>query len=154
MYPLASPSAAARQSTAPSLPSSATHLVDHVDEGADVVVLEGHENFDREFRGEVLQPSTAHLLDELGLLQYVLDRPHSLLDAGRVAVVIVAGGQGTRLGFDGPKGTYPIGPVSKASLFQIHAEKIVALSRRHGALVPLYIMTSPENHRATQEFFR
>ena len=50
--------------------------------GADVVVLEGHENFDREFRGEVLQPSTAHLLDELGLLQYVLDRPHSLLEEG------------------------------------------------------------------------
>ena len=52
--------------------------------GADVLVLEGHENFDREFRGEVLQPSTAHLLDELGLLQYVLAQPHSLLDAGRV----------------------------------------------------------------------
>ena len=41
--------------------------------GAEVLVLEGHENFDREFRGEVLQPSTAHLLDELGLLEYMLD---------------------------------------------------------------------------------
>ena len=38
--------------------------------GADVLVLEGHEDFEREFRGEVLQPSTAHLLDELGLLEY------------------------------------------------------------------------------------
>jgi 2-polyprenyl-6-methoxyphenol hydroxylase-like FAD-dependent oxidoreductase len=52
--------------------------------GADVLVLEGHENFDREFRGEVLQPSTAHLLDELGLLEYVLAQPHSLLDSGKV----------------------------------------------------------------------
>jgi 2-polyprenyl-6-methoxyphenol hydroxylase-like FAD-dependent oxidoreductase len=52
--------------------------------GVDVLVLEGHENFDREFRGEVLQPSTAHLLDELGLLEYVLDQPHSLLDSGKV----------------------------------------------------------------------
>jgi 2-polyprenyl-6-methoxyphenol hydroxylase-like FAD-dependent oxidoreductase len=52
--------------------------------GADVLVLEGHETFDREYRGEVLQPSTAHLLDELGLLEYVLAQPHSLLDAGRV----------------------------------------------------------------------
>ena len=52
--------------------------------GADVLVLEGHENFDREFRGEVLQPSTAHLLDELGLLEYILAQPHSLLDAGKV----------------------------------------------------------------------
>jgi 2-polyprenyl-6-methoxyphenol hydroxylase-like FAD-dependent oxidoreductase len=52
--------------------------------GADVLVLEGHETFDREFRGEVLQPSTAHLLDELGLLEYVLAQPHSILDAGKI----------------------------------------------------------------------
>ncbi|HSF05713.1 MAG TPA: FAD-dependent monooxygenase [Methylomirabilota bacterium] len=52
--------------------------------GADVLVLEGHEDFDREFRGEVLQPSTAHLLDKLGLLEYVKAQPHSLLEAGRV----------------------------------------------------------------------
>jgi 2-polyprenyl-6-methoxyphenol hydroxylase-like FAD-dependent oxidoreductase len=52
--------------------------------GADVLVLEGHEKFDREFRGEVLQPSTAHLLDELGLLDYVLAQPHSRLDTGKV----------------------------------------------------------------------
>src|SRR5512132_1284033 len=52
--------------------------------GADVLVLEGHEDFEREFRGEVLQPSTAHLLDELGLLDYVLAQPHSILEAGKV----------------------------------------------------------------------
>src|SRR5262245_11726814 len=52
--------------------------------GADVLVLEGHENFEREFRGEVLQPSTAHLLDEIGLLDYMLDQPHSRLEAGKV----------------------------------------------------------------------
>ena len=51
--------------------------------GADVLVLEGHEDFEREFRGEVLQPSTAHLLDELGLLEYVLAQPHSLLETGK-----------------------------------------------------------------------
>ena len=75
------------------------------------------------------------------------------LAAGEVAVVVVAGGSGTRLGFDGPKGTYPIGPVSAASLFQIHAEKIVALGRRYGKPLPLYVMTSPENHEATARFF-
>jgi len=52
--------------------------------GAEVLVLEGHENFEREFRGEVLQPSTAHLLDELGLLEYVKAQPHSLLEAGKI----------------------------------------------------------------------
>lgn len=50
----------------------------------DVIVLEGHETFDREFRGEVLQPSTVHLLDELGLLEYILAQPHSTLAAGRI----------------------------------------------------------------------
>ncbi len=50
--------------------------------GVAVLVLEGHENFDREFRGEVLQPSTVHLLDELGLLEYMQAQPHSRLDSG------------------------------------------------------------------------
>ena len=75
------------------------------------------------------------------------------LSKGEVAVVIVAGGSGTRLGFEGPKGTYPIAPVSSHSLFQIHAEKVVALSRRYGRTIPLYIMTSPDNYDATARFF-
>jgi UDP-N-acetylglucosamine/UDP-N-acetylgalactosamine diphosphorylase len=77
----------------------------------------------------------------------------AMLAAGEVAVVVVAGGQGTRLGFDAPKGTYPIGPVSGATLFQIHAEKVRALGRRHGRTLPLYVMTSPANHGQTQAFF-
>ena len=75
------------------------------------------------------------------------------LAAGEVAVVLVAGGSGTRLGFDGPKGTYPIGPVSTSSLFQIHAEKVIATGRRYGKPIPVYVMTSPENHEATVAFF-
>ena len=54
--------------------------------GAKVVVLEGHETFDREFRGEVLQPSTARLLDQIGLLEYVLAQPHLTLTVGRLLV--------------------------------------------------------------------
>jgi len=52
--------------------------------GASVVVLEGHDTFEREFRGEVLQPSTAHLLEELGLLEYILEQPHSKIESGKV----------------------------------------------------------------------
>jgi UDP-N-acetylglucosamine/UDP-N-acetylgalactosamine diphosphorylase len=74
------------------------------------------------------------------------------LRGGEVAVVVVAGGQGTRLGFDGPKGCYPIGPVSDRSLFQIHCEKIAALGVRHGRTPPLYVMTSDENHEPTARF--
>jgi UDP-N-acetylglucosamine/UDP-N-acetylgalactosamine diphosphorylase len=74
------------------------------------------------------------------------------LRRGEVAVVVVAGGQGTRLGFDGPKGCYPIGPVSDRSLFQIHCEKIAALGVQHGRTPPLYVMTSDENHEPTAGF--
>src|SRR5262245_14692055 len=72
---------------------------------------------------------------------------------GQVAALIVAGGQGSRLGFEHPKGMFPIGPVSNKSLFQIHAEKVLALRRRYGSAVPLLIMTSPATHDETVQFF-
>lgn len=72
---------------------------------------------------------------------------------GEVAVLLLAGGQGSRLGFEKPKGMYPIGPVTRASLFQIHAEKVLALSRRYGRRVPFLVMTSPATHSETEAFF-
>lgn len=78
----------------------------------------------------------------------------SELRAGRVAVITVAGGQGTRLGFDHPKGLFPIGPVSDRSLFQIFAEQILARRRRHQAAIPWFIMTSDATHSETVDFFR
>ena len=71
------------------------------------------------------------------------------LSAGHVGVLLVAGGQGTRLGFDQPKGTYAIGPVSGSSLLQILIEKILARSRMSGMRIPLYLMTSPATHEPT-----
>jgi UDP-N-acetylglucosamine/UDP-N-acetylgalactosamine diphosphorylase len=75
------------------------------------------------------------------------------LRAGRVACVLVAGGQGSRLGFEHPKGMFSIGPVSGKSLFRIHAEKVLALARRYGAPVPLLVMTSDATHDETVEYF-
>lgn len=77
----------------------------------------------------------------------------SALSRGEVGVLLVAGGQGSRLGFEGPKGAYSIGPVSGASLFEIHARKVLALERRYGAGVPFYIMTSQANDVPTRAFF-
>jgi UDP-N-acetylglucosamine/UDP-N-acetylgalactosamine diphosphorylase len=76
-----------------------------------------------------------------------------VLALGQVAVLLVAGGQGTRLGFDKPKGMFRIGPVSNKSLFQIHAEKVFALSRRYERPVPFLVMTSPATHADTVDFF-
>ncbi|HNR33909.1 MAG TPA: UDPGP type 1 family protein [Candidatus Hydrogenedentes bacterium] len=76
------------------------------------------------------------------------------LRQGWVGLFLVAGGQGTRLGFEGPKGAYPIGPVSKKSLFAFHAEKIRNLQRRYGCVLPWYIMVSDANADATRAFFR
>jgi UDP-N-acetylglucosamine/UDP-N-acetylgalactosamine diphosphorylase len=77
---------------------------------------------------------------------------HRALSAGEVAAVIVAGGQGTRLGFDHPKGMFPIGPVSGSSLFRILFEKVLATSRRYGVRVPLFVMTSRATHDETVEY--
>ena len=77
-----------------------------------------------------------------------------LIAAGKVAAFVVAGGQGTRLGFDGPKGNLPISPVREKTLFRIFAETIAAAARRYGATSPWYIMTSPLNHGQTVDIFR
>ncbi len=76
-----------------------------------------------------------------------------LLRAGKVAGFVVAGGQGTRLGFDGPKGGYPISPIRNKPLFQLFAETVEAARRKYGAVLPWLVMTSPLNHAATVEFF-
>ena len=92
-----------------------------------------------------------HLQDEL--LREARAHGASLIREGRVGVLIVAGGQGSRLGFEGPKGAFAIGPVSSATLFQIHAHKVLALERKYEAEVPLYIMTSQANDADTRQFF-
>jgi UDP-N-acetylglucosamine/UDP-N-acetylgalactosamine diphosphorylase len=77
----------------------------------------------------------------------------AIVAAGRVAAFTVAGGQGTRLGFDGPKGAYPGGPVTGKPLFQIFAEGVLATGKKYGKAIPWYIMTSPLNDRPTRDFF-
>ncbi len=77
-----------------------------------------------------------------------------LISAGKVAAFVVAGGQGTRLGFDGPKGDFPISPVKNKTLFQIFAESIAAASRKYETNCRWYVMTSPLNHNEIVEIFR
>ncbi len=77
------------------------------------------------------------------------------LRSGEIAVLTVAGGHGTRLGSNGPKGTLPtIAPISGKSVFQLHAEKIRAVQQKYLTCIPWYIMTSETNDRVTQKFFK
>lgn len=78
----------------------------------------------------------------------------NLIAQGKVAALTVAGGQGTRLGFEGPKGNFPISPVRNKTLFRIFAETIQAVAQRYGAACPWYVMTSPMNHTQTVDIFR
>ena len=75
------------------------------------------------------------------------------LRAGKVAVVTVAGGLGTRLGVNKPKGTLPISPVMGKSIFQLHAEKIQAVMNKYDTVLPWHIMTSVNNDEMTRSFF-
>ncbi len=77
-----------------------------------------------------------------------------MLRAGRVAAFTVAGGQGTRLGWRGPKGSYPATVVTGKPLFRVFAEQIAAAEKRYGRVIPWYIMTSPINDAETRAFFQ
>jgi len=77
-----------------------------------------------------------------------------LIRAGKLAAFCVAGGQGTRLGWNGPKGTFPATPVTGKPLFRVFAEQILAARRKYGVTIPWYIMTSPINDADTRAFFR
>lgn len=77
-----------------------------------------------------------------------------LIANGKVGCLIVAGGQGTRLGFHGPKGMFPVSVVKGKTLFQIFSEKVLAAGKQANSALPLAIMTSPQNHEQTVNFFR
>lgn len=93
------------------------------------------------------EPSEAQMLQ-------TLERGAAALHAGMVGVLVVAGGQGSRLGFNLPKSMYPIGPISGASLIQIHIEKVRAAAKRYGSSIPFYVMTSPATHEDTIKFLK
>ncbi|MCK9603989.1 MAG: UTP--glucose-1-phosphate uridylyltransferase [Candidatus Omnitrophica bacterium] len=78
----------------------------------------------------------------------------SLIRKNKIAVLIVAGGHGSRLGFNGPKGMFPISPVKNKSLFQLFAESVKALSLRYKVVVPLLIMTDTEILPEAKDFFK
>jgi UDP-N-acetylglucosamine/UDP-N-acetylgalactosamine diphosphorylase len=86
--------------------------------------------------------------------QQAKEKGEQALKDGKIACFVVAGGQSSRLGYNLPKGTFEVGPVTGKSLFQYHAEKIATISRKYNTNVPWYIMTSQENDKQTRNFFQ
>ena len=76
------------------------------------------------------------------------------IKAGKVGAVLLAGGMGTRLGSDEPKGVYNIGLTKDVFIFQRLIENLMDVVRQADAWIPLYVMTSDKNHNTTTEFFR
>ncbi len=72
---------------------------------------------------------------------------------GKLAVVTMAGGQGTRLGHNGPKGTFMLGTTPNKSLFEILCDNLKQAKEKYNVDIPWYIMTSVENNKETVEFF-
>ena len=72
---------------------------------------------------------------------------------GKVAAVLLAGGQGTRLGFEKPKGMFDIGVTRELYIFECLINNLLKVVEKTGASVPLYIMTSEKNHDDTVNFF-
>ncbi|MBN1765344.1 MAG: UDPGP type 1 family protein [Sedimentisphaerales bacterium] len=86
--------------------------------------------------------------------QQACEHGERLIAEHKVAVFTVAGGMGTRLDFDGPKGNFPATPVRNKVLFRVFAESIIATQRRYNCVVPWYIMTSAANHKETVDIFK
>jgi UDP-N-acetylglucosamine/UDP-N-acetylgalactosamine diphosphorylase len=80
-------------------------------------------------------------------------RGRELLKQGKVGAFLVAGGQGTRLGYDGPKGEYPVTPIKHKPLFEVFAEQLRAHGRDAGKPIAWYLMTSDLNDVPTRAFF-
>lgn len=104
-------------------------------------------------KGE-LSPLGALEIDEINARRDEFEKVGiEALKAEKVGAVLLAGGQGTRLGFDGPKGTFPIGVTRELYIFECLINNLMDVVNRVGAWVPLYIMTSEKNNDATVKFF-
>ena len=95
-----------------------------------------------------------HCFDKNHLSEALRGQGEQCFKNGELAFLTVAGGLGTRLNFDGPKGLFPVTPLKRKPLFQVFSEKLIALQRRYGKPFHWLIMTSEDTHEATLEAFQ
>ena len=91
---------------------------------------------------------------EIDRRQEAMHFGEQFIRSGRIAAFTAAGGQSSRLGLDIPKGVFPVTPLKKKTLFQVHAEKILFMQEKYSVPVPWIIMVSATNREPTVQFFR
>lgn len=125
-------------------------MVSHI-ESLDFSVL--NEGDTEEERGE-FEPLFATTLDDIAKNREQFTKVGlDAIRAGKVGAVLLAGGQGSRLGFEHPKGMYKIGVDRDLYIFECLINNLLEVTKLAGAWVPLFIMTSVDNNRETREFF-
>ena len=92
-------------------------------------------------------------LEQEKLYVQAFEHGEALIREGKTAAFTVAGGQGTRLGYDGPKGTLPVSPIKGKPLFQLFADQILGIGEKYDVTIPWYVMCSPLNLEATLAHF-
>lgn len=120
-------------------------------------IMELYENTKKEIEFKEKKIEPIKYLDKAKLSKEQEDKFNEIgsqiIKNGQYAVVTMAGGQGTRLGHNGPKGTFKLDVYGKGKyLFEILAENLKEANKLYDTTIPWYIMTSKENNDATQEF--
>jgi len=98
-------------------------------------------------------PQAIRLQEQSASLSSARQRGSDAIRQGQVAMILVAGGQGTRLGFASPKGMFRIGPVSNRTLFAMHVDSLRGAMKKFEVDIPLLIMTSPATDAETRKYF-
>ncbi|MDE7321927.1 MAG: UDPGP type 1 family protein [Lachnospiraceae bacterium] len=117
-----------------------------------IVAMAGHGEIAQE-RGK-LEPLSALEVSEIEAKRAEYEETGlDAIRAGKVGAVLLAGGQGTRLGSDGPKGKYNIGLTKDMYIFERLIRNLLDVTDKADCFVPLYIMTSDKNDAETTAFF-
>ena len=105
--------------------------------------------------GKITPPANAVTVEEAARRRIQFETVGlNMLAEGKVGAVLLAGGQGSRLGYDGPKGTFNIGVTRELSIFEQLMRNVSDVTSQTGRAFPLFIMTSTVNDVATRSFFK